>query len=76
MVWYNSVMEKNVFLREVISCVLRSKKVDSYINENKKNLSKEDAGALRDYAKLKMKELFSMLDDDGYKKIITTNAYI
>ncbi|EFG8290021.1 toxin B, partial [Escherichia coli] len=48
-VWYNSVMEKNVFLREVISCVLRSKKVDSYINENKKNLSKEDAGALRDY---------------------------
>ncbi|EMG5569289.1 toxin B, partial [Escherichia coli] len=67
-VWYNSVMEKNVFLREVISCVLRSKKVDSYINENKKNLSKEDAGALRDYAKLKMKELFSMLDDDGYKK--------
>ncbi|EFF2506454.1 toxin B, partial [Escherichia coli] len=23
-VWYNSVMEKNVFLREVISCVLRS----------------------------------------------------
>ncbi|EHK0503425.1 toxin B, partial [Escherichia coli] len=58
-VWYNSVMEKNVFLREVISCVLRSKKVDSYINENKKNLSKEDAGALRDYAKLKMKELFS-----------------
>ncbi|EFD3834112.1 toxin B, partial [Escherichia coli] len=50
-VWYNSVMEKNVFLREVISCVLRSKKVDSYINENKKNLSKEDAGALRDYAK-------------------------
>ncbi|EEZ0968623.1 toxin B, partial [Escherichia coli] len=75
-VWYNSVMEKNVFLREVISCVLRSKKVDSYINENKKNLSKEDAGALRDYAKLKMKELFSMLDDDGYKKIITTNAYI
>ncbi|EFJ0849269.1 toxin B, partial [Escherichia coli] len=27
-VWYNSVMEKNVFLREVISCVLRSKKVD------------------------------------------------
>ncbi|EFF5279375.1 toxin B, partial [Escherichia coli] len=45
-VWYNSVMEKNVFLREVISCVLRSKKVDSYINENKKNLSKEDAGAL------------------------------
>ncbi|EOR4752254.1 toxin B, partial [Escherichia coli] len=39
-VWYNSVMEKNVFLREVISCVLRSKKVDSYINENKKNLSK------------------------------------
>ncbi|EIH3370077.1 toxin B, partial [Escherichia coli] len=57
-VWYNSVMEKNVFLREVISCVLRSKKVDSYINENKKNLSKEDAGALRDYAKLKMKELF------------------
>ncbi|HCM8293008.1 TPA: toxin B, partial [Escherichia coli] len=33
-VWYNSVMEKNVFLREVISCVLRSKKVDSYINEN------------------------------------------
>ncbi|EET7008877.1 toxin B, partial [Escherichia coli] len=24
-VWYNSVMEKNVFLREVISCVLRSK---------------------------------------------------
>ncbi|EOQ6755359.1 toxin B, partial [Escherichia coli] len=64
-VWYNSVMEKNVFLREVISCVLRSKKVDSYINENKKNLSKEDAGALRDYAKLKMKELFSMLDDDG-----------
>ncbi|EOQ8475380.1 toxin B, partial [Escherichia coli] len=46
-VWYNSVMEKNVFLREVISCVLRSKKVDSYINENKKNLSKEDAGALR-----------------------------
>ncbi|EFC8927620.1 toxin B, partial [Escherichia coli] len=26
-VWYNSVMEKNVFLREVISCVLRSKKV-------------------------------------------------
>ncbi|EON8192855.1 toxin B, partial [Escherichia coli] len=66
-VWYNSVMEKNVFLREVISCVLRSKKVDSYINENKKNLSKEDAGALRDYAKLKMKELFSMLDDDGYK---------
>ncbi|EFD1878976.1 toxin B, partial [Escherichia coli] len=32
-VWYNSVMEKNVFLREVISCVLRSKKVDSYINE-------------------------------------------
>ncbi|EGI3889803.1 toxin B, partial [Escherichia coli] len=70
-VWYNSVMEKNVFLREVISCVLRSKKVDSYINENKKNLSKEDAGALRDYAKLKMKELFSMLDDDGYKKIIT-----
>ncbi|EEW6328144.1 toxin B, partial [Escherichia coli] len=52
-VWYNSVMEKNVFLREVISCVLRSKKVDSYINENKKNLSKEDAGALRDYAKLK-----------------------
>ncbi|EOO6318763.1 toxin B, partial [Escherichia coli] len=34
-VWYNSVMEKNVFLREVISCVLRSKKVDSYINENK-----------------------------------------
>ncbi|EEY2361871.1 toxin B, partial [Escherichia coli O157:H7] len=62
-VWYNSVMEKNVFLREVISCVLRSKKVDSYINENKKNLSKEDAGALRDYAKLKMKELFSMLDD-------------
>ncbi|HAL8598068.1 TPA: toxin B, partial [Escherichia coli] len=42
-VWYNSVMEKNVFLREVISCVLRSKKVDSYINENKKNLSKEDA---------------------------------
>ncbi|HDC1035335.1 TPA: toxin B, partial [Escherichia coli] len=43
-VWYNSVMEKNVFLREVISCVLRSKKVDSYINENKKNLSKEDAG--------------------------------
>ncbi|EEX7052559.1 toxin B, partial [Escherichia coli O157] len=40
-VWYNSVMEKNVFLREVISCVLRSKKVDSYINENKKNLSKE-----------------------------------
>ncbi|EEV6274331.1 toxin B, partial [Escherichia coli] len=29
-VWYNSVMEKNVFLREVISCVLRSKKVDSY----------------------------------------------
>ncbi|EFG0881301.1 toxin B, partial [Escherichia coli] len=44
-VWYNSVMEKNVFLREVISCVLRSKKVDSYINENKKNLSKEDAGA-------------------------------
>ncbi|EED1116185.1 toxin B, partial [Escherichia coli] len=36
-VWYNSVMEKNVFLREVISCVLRSKKVDSYINENKKN---------------------------------------
>ncbi|EER1725611.1 TPA: toxin B, partial [Escherichia coli] len=69
-VWYNSVMEKNVFLREVISCVLRSKKVDSYINENKKNLSKEDAGALRDYAKLKMKELFSMLDDDGYKKII------
>ncbi|EOQ9695040.1 toxin B, partial [Escherichia coli] len=25
-VWYNSVMEKNVFLREVISCVLRSKK--------------------------------------------------
>ncbi|EFL3213029.1 toxin B, partial [Escherichia coli] len=35
-VWYNSVMEKNVFLREVISCVLRSKKVDSYINENKK----------------------------------------
>ncbi|EFF4812531.1 toxin B, partial [Escherichia coli] len=47
-VWYNSVMEKNVFLREVISCVLRSKKVDSYINENKKNLSKEDAGALRD----------------------------
>ncbi|EOO6148783.1 toxin B, partial [Escherichia coli] len=37
-VWYNSVMEKNVFLREVISCVLRSKKVDSYINENKKNL--------------------------------------
>ncbi|HHZ1669426.1 TPA: toxin B, partial [Escherichia coli] len=31
-VWYNSVMEKNVFLREVISCVLRSKKVDSYIN--------------------------------------------
>ncbi|EFU3018755.1 toxin B, partial [Escherichia coli] len=60
-VWYNSVMEKNVFLREVISCVLRSKKVDSYINENKKNLSKEDAGALRDYAKLKMKELFSML---------------
>ncbi|EEZ7958900.1 toxin B, partial [Escherichia coli] len=38
-VWYNSVMEKNVFLREVISCVLRSKKVDSYINENKKNLS-------------------------------------
>ncbi|EGE1918505.1 toxin B, partial [Escherichia coli] len=63
-VWYNSVMEKNVFLRDVISCVLRSKKVDSYINENKKNLSKEDAGALRDYAKLKMKELFSMLDDD------------
>lgn len=37
-VWYNSVMEKNVFLREVISCVLRSKKVDSYINENKKKL--------------------------------------
>ncbi|EFU97591.1 glycosyltransferase sugar-binding region containing DXD motif family protein [Escherichia coli 3431] len=35
-VWYNSVIEKNVFLREVISCVLRSKKVDTYINENKK----------------------------------------
>ncbi|EIH8236827.1 toxin B, partial [Escherichia coli] len=23
-----------------------------------------------------MKELFSMLDDDGYKRIITTNSYI
>ncbi|HFO6088532.1 TPA: toxin B, partial [Escherichia coli] len=54
-VWYNSTMEKNVFLREVISCVLWTKKVDSYIKENKKHLSTEDAEALRDYAKLKIK---------------------
>ena len=75
-VWYNSIMEKNIFLRDVISCIIWDKKTESHIKEHKGILSREDVRTLRDYAELKMKERFSILDDDGYKKIIATNTYI